>query len=278
MPRSSMLRLRRRESARRASAAFAVGLLLLWRTCLLGASPGQIESPTVEPSAPRPEPTANCTKAARDQLFQNLAGFERYGAANAALPAPKRAERRVVFMGDSITDFWATIDPKFFSRSDFVDRGISGQTTMQMLLRFRQDVIALHPAVVHIMAGTNDIAGNTGEMDLPAIESNVASMVDLARANHIQAIIGSVLPATDFTWRPGLNPGPKVVALNKWLRSYCKIKRLVYVDYYSVLTDGALGMRSELTSDGVHPTLPGYRVMDPMARAAIRASMRLRVQ
>jgi lysophospholipase L1-like esterase len=174
-------------------------------------------------------------------------------------------------MGDSITDFWATVDPKFFARADFIDRGISGQTTMQMLLRFRQDVIALKPAVVHIMGGTNDIAGNTGPMELPAIEANIASMVDLARANDIQVVIGSVLPATHFSWRPGIDPGPKIVAFNKWLKSYSQARRLTYVDYYSALTDGALGMKPGFTSDGVHPSLPGYLIMDPLANAAIRA-------
>jgi lysophospholipase L1-like esterase len=202
----------------------------------------------------------------------------RYGSANAALPPPGPEERRVVFMGDSITEFWATVDPKFFTRADFIDRGISRQTTAQILLRFRQDVIALRPAVVHIMAGTNDIAGNTGPMELPAIEANIASMVDIAQANGIQVVIGSVLPATDFSWRPGLNPGPKIVALNKWLKSYSEAKHLSYVDYYAALTDGALGIRSDLTPDGVHPSQEGYRVMDHLADTAIRAAQRRRVR
>jgi lysophospholipase L1-like esterase len=221
---------------------------------------------------------ADCNKAAREQLFQDLAGFARYSAANTALPPPTPRERRVVFMGDSITDFWATIDPKFFARADFIDRGVIGQTTVQMLLRFRQDVIALKPAVVHIMAGTNDIAGTTGPMNLPAIEANVASMVDLARANGIQVVIASVLPATDFSWHPGVEPGPKIVALNKWLKTYSKTRHLIYADYYTALSDGGLGMRSEFTSDGVHPTLPGYLIMDPLAKTAIRAAQRRRAR
>ena len=179
-------------------------------------------------------------------------------------------------MGDSITDFWATVDPAFFARADFIDRGISGQTTLQMLLRFRQDVIALKPAVVHILAGTNDIAGNTGPMDLPGIEANIASMIDLARANGIQVVIGSVLPAKDFGWRPGTDPGPKIVALNQWLKRYAVARHLIYADYYAALTDGALGMRSDVTSDGVHPLLPGYLIMDPLANTAIDAALRRR--
>jgi lysophospholipase L1-like esterase len=218
-----------------------------------------------------PEKMADCVEAARAHLFDDFPGFTRYGPANATLPPPSPGERRVVFMGDSITDFWATVDPKFFARADFIDRGISGQTTMQMLLRFRQDVIVLKPAVVHILGGTNDIAGNTGPMELPAIEANIASMVDLARANGIQVVIGSVLPATHFSWRPGIDPGPKIVAFNRWLKSYSHARHLIYVDYYSALTDGALGMKAEFTSDGVHPSLPGYLIMDPLVNAAVRA-------
>jgi acyl-CoA thioesterase-1 len=231
-------------------------------------------APAPDPSSPTPEQKADCNKAAREQLFQDLPNFARYDAANTTLPPPKPGERRVVFMGDSITDSWATIDPQFFARAEFVDRGIGGQTTLQMLLRFRRDVVALKPAVVHIMAGINDIAGNTGPMDLPATEANIASMVDLARANGIRVVIASVLPAKDFSWHPGIDPGPKIVALNKWLKSYSRARHLIYVDYYTALDDGALGMRSDLTPDGVHPSLPGYLIMDPLADAAIRAAQR----
>lgn len=231
-------------------------------------------APAPDPSSPTPEQKADCNKAAREQLFQDLPNFARYDAANTTLPPPKPGERRVVFMGDSITDSWATIDPQFFARAEFVDRGIGGQTTLQMLLRFRRDVVALKPAVVHIMAGINDIAGNTGPMDLPATEANIASMVDLARANGIRVVIASVLPAKDFSWHPGIDPGPKIVALNKWLKSYSRARHLIYVDYYTALDDGALGMRSDLTPDGVHPSLPGYLIMDPLADAAIHAAQR----
>jgi lysophospholipase L1-like esterase len=224
--------------------------------------------------SPTPEQVAACAQSAREEVFRDLAGLARYATANAGLQPPDGKERRVVFIGDSITDFWATVDPRFWTRADFVDRGISGQTTLQMLLRFRQDVIALRPAVVHILAGTNDIAGNTGATDLPTIEANIASMVDLARAHNIQVVIGSVLPASDFPWRPGLNPGPTIVALNEWLKSYSHAKKLTYVDYYAAMSNGALGMRSNLTADGVHPLLEGYRVMDPLVEAAVRAALR----
>jgi lysophospholipase L1-like esterase len=257
----------------RISRVVALSRLLLW--CTLGTSPSSLAetfpSPPDEPS-PTPEQIADCNKIAREQLFHDLANFTRYGAANTTLPAPHPGKRQVVFMGDSITESWATIDPMFFARPEFIDRGISGQTTLQMLLRFRQDVVALKPAVVHILAGTNDIAGNTGPMDLPTTEANIASMIDLARANGIRVVIGSVLPAKDFSWHPGLDPGPKIVALNRWLKAYSHARHLTYVDYYTALNDGALGMRSDLTPDGVHPSLPGYLIMDPLADAAIRAA------
>jgi lysophospholipase L1-like esterase len=247
--------------------------------CLFGALAPAFAQRNAAPEAPVNMPLTQdqadaCEKAAREQVLQDLAGFAHYAPQNARLPPPGPQERRVIFMGDSITEFWATLDTQFFSRADFIDRGISGQTTPQMLLRFRQDVISLKPTVVHILAGTNDIAGNTGPMDLPAIEANIASMVDLARAHDIQVVIGSVLPALEYPWKLGQNPGPKIVALNQWLKSYATARHLAYVDYYSAMTDGALGMRSELTHDGVHPSLAGYRVMQPLADAAIGAALK----
>jgi lysophospholipase L1-like esterase len=256
-------------------------LLLLWLALGTGGRGFAGDTPVPEPpsvSSLAAEQAAACQKTAREELFVDLAGLRRYVAADAALPSPGSNERRVVFMGDSISDFWPTVDPDFFARAEFVDRGISGQTTLQMLLRFRQDVIALKPTVVHIMAGTNDIAGNTGPMDLSGIESNIASMVDLAQANGIQVVIGSVLPAAKFPWRPELDPGPKIILLNRWLKSYSAAMHLIYVDYYAALTDGALGMRSDVSADGVHPTLAGYRLMDPLALTAIRAAQRRHVQ
>lgn len=251
-------------------AAAPIAQMLLW--CTLGAgAAGFAQTIPAPPNkiSPATNPIADCKKAAREELFQDLSNFGRYQAANAALPPAHAGERRVIFMGDSITESWATVDPKFFARADFIDRGISGQTTLQMLLRFRQDVVSLHPAVVHIMAGTNDIAGNTGPMTLPTTEANIASMIDIARSNGIHVVIGSVLPAKEFGWHPGTDPGPKIAALNEWLRGYAKAEHLIYVNYYAALSDGALGMRPELTPDGVHPSLPGYLVMDPLAEAAI---------
>jgi lysophospholipase L1-like esterase len=205
--------------------------------------------------------------------FLEVANLAHYAAANAVMPAPRPGERRVVFMGDSITESWLDADPGYFAADGAIariDRGISGQTSAQMLLRFQQDVIALHPTAVHILAGTNDVAANWGSMPLEATELDIASMAELARANGIRVMIGSVLPVRDFPWRPGLEPGPKIVALNDWLRDYCRRHGHVYIDYYSLVTDGALGMRPNLASDGVHPTPAGYAVMKGAADAAIR--------
>lgn len=205
--------------------------------------------------------------------FLEVANLAHYAAANAALPAPRRGERRVVFMGDSITEAWGTADPGYFAANRAIvniDRGISGQTSAQMLLRFQQDVVALHPAAVHILAGTNDVAANWGSMPLEVTELDIASMAELARANGIRVMIGSVLPARDFPWRPGLAPGSKIVALNDWLRDYCRTHGHVYIDYYPLVTDGELGMRADLASDGVHPTPAGYAVIERAADLAER--------
>ena len=244
--------------------------LLLLNLSAVSLAYAQVNTSTAVPAAA--STSANCEAAVKEQLFQELAGFDRYASSNAALGPPRPHEQRVVFMGDSITEFWAKIDPEFFARTKVIDRGISGQTSLQMLLRFRADVIALKPTVVHILAGTNDLAGNTGRIDLAGIEANIASMVDLARANGISVVIGSVLPATEFPWRKGLNPGPKIAALNQWLRRYAQSRKLSYVDYYDAVTDGALGMRPGLSQDGVHPSREGYLIMDSLAEPAIKAA------
>ncbi len=211
--------------------------------------------------------------------YLEVANLAHYSAENAALQSPKSDERRIVFMGDSITEGWRDADPAYFEtagRLSRIDRGISGQTTAQMLLRFEQDVVALHPAAVHILAGTNDIAANWGAMPLETTERMIASMAELAHDNGIRVIIGSVPPARTFPWRPGLEPGPTVVQLNDWLRAYCGGKGFTYVDYYAALTDGNLGMRPELAADGVHPTPAGYRIMRTLTDAAIDRALKSR--
>jgi acyl-CoA thioesterase I len=192
----------------------------------------------------------------------------RYKNANAKLGPPAPGENRVVFFGDSITANWAK-DKSFFPGKPYIGRGISGETTMQMLLRFRADVIDLQPKVVVILAGTNDLAQNQGEESMDLIEDDLQSMAQLAQANHITPILCSVLPASDYPWRRGLQPGPKIVALNKWIETYCQEQHLVFLNYYPALVNDIQGTRVELTLDGVHPNPAGYAIMAPMAEAAI---------
>jgi acyl-CoA thioesterase-1 len=198
----------------------------------------------------------------------------RYRDANAALGDPRPGEGRVVFMGNSITDAWAKSFPTMFPGKPYVGRGISGQTTPQMLVRFRQDVIDLKPRVVVILAGINDIAGNTGPATQDMIADNIKSMTEIAKANGIAVVLSSVLPAYDFPWRRGIGPAPKVVALNAWIKCYAAQMGAVYLDYYSKMLDARGGLSPEMASDGVHPTEAGYRIMAPLAEAAIQEALR----
>jgi lysophospholipase L1-like esterase len=193
----------------------------------------------------------------------------RYKAANAALAPAAEGEDRVVFFGASMTEFWGKYGTKFFPGKPYVNRGISGQTTGQMVVRFRQDVIDLHPKAVVILGGTNDVAGNMGPMTPEMTENNWQSMADLAKANGIRVIFASITPSTDFWWHKGLKPAEKIRTLNAWLKGYCASHGLTYLDYYSTLTDEEGGMKKEFTVDGVHATAKGYAVMAPLAQAAI---------
>lgn len=209
-----------------------------------------------------------------DRLRTDWAYLERYRAENTALGPPRAGENRVVFMGNSITDGWAKYFPTMFPNKPYIGRGIGGQTTPQMLVRFRQDVIALKPAVVVILAGTNDIAGNTGSSTLEMIEDNLASMSELARANGIRVVLSSVLPVYDYPWKPGLEPAPKIVALNAWMKQYAATHNAVYLDYHSAMADERQGMKSDLATDGVHPNEAGYRIMAPLADRAIAEALK----
>jgi lysophospholipase L1-like esterase len=193
----------------------------------------------------------------------------RYKAANAALAPAAEGEDRVVFFGASMTEFWGKYGTKFFPGKPYVNRGISGQTTGQMVVRFRQDVIDLHPKAVVILGGTNDVAGNMGPMTPEMTEDNWQSMADLAKANGIRVIFASITPSTDFWWHKGLKPAEKIRTLNAWLKGYCASHGLTYLDYYSTLTNEEGGMKKEFTVDGVHATAKGYAVMAPLAQAAI---------
>lgn len=195
----------------------------------------------------------------------------RYRAANATLPSP--SARRVVFLGDSITEGWISADPKFFTDGR-IDRGISGQTTAQMLVRFRADVLDLRPAVLHLMAGTNDVAGNSGPTTLAAIEGNLESMIVLARAQHIRVVLGAVPPSTRFEWIPAIQPAATIRALNARLAALARRLDVEYVDYHAALDDGGGGLAKRHSDDGVHPNAAGYAVMRPLAEAAITRALR----
>ena len=179
---------------------------------------------------------------------------------------------RVVFMGNSITEGWSNFDKDFFINNPFVNRGISGQTTPQMLVRFRPDVVNLNPKAVVILAGINDIAGNTGPVTIENIAENIISMAEIAKANEIKVFICSTLPAIDFPWSPGMDPGPKVVKLNSILKNYCDSNNIPYVDYFSAMSDEKGGLKvPEYTAadDLVHPNLAGYKVMEKIILKAL---------
>ncbi|MEC3964680.1 SGNH/GDSL hydrolase family protein [Flagellimonas halotolerans] len=200
---------------------------------------------------------------------QDWPNLEKYKNANTELAASTEDENRVVFMGNSITEMWKDAHLDFFKDHPFVNRGIGGQTTPQMLLRFRQDVIDLNPKVVVILAGTNDIAGNTGPMSLKQIHDNILSMVELAKANGIKPIVCSVLPAYDYPWRPGLEPNIKIPKLNNMLKAMTEAQGVLYLDYFSEMADDRNGLPSDLTTDEVHVTKAGYDIMEKMVKEAI---------
>ena len=217
-------------------------------------------------------PRASAEEPEVERLRTDWAQLEQYRDENRRLPPPGAARPRVIFLGDSLTQSW-DLAGLGLGQLELLNRGISGQTSPQMLVRFRQDVVDLRPAVVHILAGTNDLAGNTGPTTLEAIEDNVSSMAEIAAANHIRVVLGSVLPALDYPWRRGLEPAPRIVALNGWMRAYARRRKLVYADYYSALVDSRGGFKSQLADDGVHPNRAGYAAMEPIARESLRQAL-----
>jgi lysophospholipase L1-like esterase len=230
------------------------------------------QSQAPNPAAPATSAASAQPRPAHDET-QDWPNLARYREENAKLSPPAPGENRVVFMGDSITDAWGRGTGEFFPGKPYINRGISGQTTPQMLVRFRPDVIALQPKVVVILAGTNDIAGNTGPSTPRIIEDNFMSMADLAKANGIRVVLASILPAADYPWRPGLQPAGKIRELNLWIKSYCGEKGYTYLDYYSAMVDQAGGLPKTLSQDGVHPNKRGYDIMGPLAEKAIAAAL-----
>jgi lysophospholipase L1-like esterase len=259
----------------------------LFIVCILIASAviasAQTATPTPSPVDPCAEVTARATRA--ENRLKDWPALARYRDDDAKVAAPAKDEPRVVFMGDSITDSWD--DPKyggFFPGKPYLDRGISGQTTPQMLIRFRPDVIALQPKVVLILAGTNDIAGNTGPMTLQAIEDNLTSMFELAHANGIRVVLSSVLPISDYEKnkdgqpiiRSKQRPPEQITALNAWMKKYAAAHGGIYLDYFSAMADDKGFLKEELSEDGLHPNQKGYDIMAPLAEQAIVSALKSR--
>jgi len=200
---------------------------------------------------------------------EDWANLNRYKLENEALKPFAKNEKRVVFMGNSITEGWVYSKPNFFTENNFIGRGISGQSTDQMLLRFRKDVINIQPKVVVILAGTNDIAGNNGPVTLEMIMDNIKSMSELASQNHINIILCSVLPVNDYPWKPGMEPAQKIIDLNKMIKKYADEKHLIYCNFYDKMVNDALGLKKEFGEDGVHPNEKGYTLMNEIVLKSI---------
>ncbi len=191
---------------------------------------------------------------------QDWANLNRYASENKTLGIPLKGEKRIVFIGDSVTEGWKKAMPYFFT-SDYINRGIGGQTTPQMLIRFRPDVLNLKPEIVVILAGTNDIAQNTGPITIEEIAGNIFSMAESAKINGIKVVLCSVLPAYDYQWKPGIEPALKIIKLNSMIREYADYNKIQYADYHTPLADGKNGLKPEYAPDGVHPNERGYKIM-----------------
>jgi lysophospholipase L1-like esterase len=251
--------------------ATLVAALLHGAPLVTGASPLAAQAP----AAPTPA-AQEAARLAEERVHNDWAYLSRYRDDNAKLAAPAAGESRVVYYGDSITQGWARYFPTMFAGKPYIGRGISGQTTPQMLVRFRQDVVALKPKVVVILAGTNDLAGNTGPSTIEMIEDNLASMTEIAKANGIRVVLSSVLPVYDYPWKPGLEPAAKIMAVNAWMKDYAARTGEIYLDYHTAMADARRGLPTALSPDGVHPNEAGYRMMAPLAEKAIAEALRKR--
>ncbi|WP_216726521.1 GDSL-type esterase/lipase family protein [Hymenobacter siberiensis] len=249
-----------------------VALLL---AAALAAAPARAQQPA----------DAATTKKAADEayhqrqeylLHNDWPNLQRYAAANQRLPAPTPGRPRVVIIGNSITEGWVKQDSAFFKGKtyDYVGRGISGQATGQTVVRFRADVIDLHPAVVVILVGTNDVAENNGPYNPQTTMNNIMTMTELAQAHGLRVVLGAVAPASDFWWRKGLEPAPKILALNQQIKAYAGQRYLLYYDLHTALKDDLNGLKKAYGEDGVHPNLAGYRVMEPLLDQAVAAALK----
>lgn len=236
------------------------------------SSQAQPPAPSSPVRATRPEPPPPDLATLQKKLmdFPQLAT---YRDRNAQLGPPAAGEKRVVFFGDSITEGWARSWNQFFAGKPYVDRGISAQTTEQMVLRFHQDVVDLKPAVVVVLAGTNDVAENTGPMTPEMTLDNFRAMLEMARANKIKLVVCSILPADDFWWHRGLQPAHKIQALNQQLKAWADGEHVVWVDYYTPMADANGAMKASLSPDGVHPNTAGYAIMAPLAESGIAKAL-----
>jgi lysophospholipase L1-like esterase len=249
-------------------------LTLVFSALTSAQTPAQAGAATGNPGQPTLTPDQIARqRAQQEQLANDWPNLARYRDANRDLPPVSASESRVVFMGDSITELWDRDSGKFFASKGYLGRGIGGQTTPQMLVRFQQDVVALKPKVVVINAGTNDIAGNTGPSSVEMIEDNLKSMTQIAAANGIHVVLASVTPAYDYPWKRGLEPAEKVVVLNSWMKDYCTKAGCVYADYFTPMADEKHGMKEGLSRDGIHPTPAGYAIMAPIAERAIAQAL-----
>ena len=248
-----------------------LGLLLV--SFILPALPTLVSAQTQASVTDSPDAMRQRIETLQRRM-QDWPQLSRYKDANIKVPAPLKAEDRVVFMGDSITDVWKLAE--YFPGKPYINRGISGQTTPQMLIRFRPDVIALKPKAVVILAGTNDIAGNTGPMTLEMIENNYASMAELSKANGIKVIFSSVLPVHDYgkTKMSERRSPESILKLNEWLKNYCKTNGHTYLDYFSKMVDEKGMLKADLANDGLHPNAEGYKVMAPLIEAAIQQALK----
>ena len=255
--------------ARKVSSRLFLQVAMMGSLCC-GAFAQQVTLPSTG------SPGLDKYRASRVAIFANDFGeLARYRDANASVKPPAAGESRVVFFGDSITDMWKLED--YFPGKPYVNRGISGQTTPQMLVRFHEDVIDLQPKAVVILAGTNDIAGNTGPMSLPEIEANYSSLAELARAHHIRVVFSSILPVHNYTPRSqdlfAQRSPEKILELNRWLKDYCAASGCIYLDYFSSMVDAKGLLKQDLAEDGLHPNPVGYKIMAPLADAAIQKAL-----
>lgn len=256
---------------RRSVVVFGGAVLLLGAVAGCATAPASAPAPAAAPARTRAQQARD--SAAAERTRNDWAGLRRYATENAALGAPAPGAPRVVFYGNSITEAWAPSFAAQFPGKPYIGRGISGQTTPQLLVRFHQDVVALHPAVVVILAGTNDIAGNTGPSTIEMIEDNLAAMTEIAKQHQIRVVLSSVLPVFDYPWKPGLEPAPKIMALNAWMQRYAADMGETYLDYHSAMADARGGLPLTTSTDGVHPNAAGYAMMAPLVEAAIAKAL-----